>query len=301
VAAVIAGPVAARAATVTGTPGPDVLVGTSHADTLSGGAGDDRLRGRGGDDVLDGGPGSDDLSGGPGVDAVVYPGPDPVTVTIDDLANDGPSGAHDNVQTDVEDVYGGSGPDRLVGSAGDNMLDGGAGDDVIDGGAGADQLFGGPGNDRLEARDGRRDTVDCGPGADIAIVDTLDVTHHCELVDRRPVRPRVDAAARWTAVNGASTTYTALRLVAVHPTTAAVTIVCTGGGCPFRRRSLGERRDLAPLLWGASLLPGSRLDIRLTSGRRVGKVLRFVTRRDRAPHTLNLCLVRNRPSRRCPR
>lgn len=291
----------AGAATVTGTDGADRLVGTPGPDYLSGGAGDDRLAGRGGDDVLDGGSGSDDMSGGRGTDAVVYPGPVPVRVTIDDLANDGPAGADDNVQTDIEDVYGGSGPDHLVGSAGDNMLDGGAGDDVVDGGAGSDELFGGAGDDRLLARDGRRDEVDCGPGADIAVVDTLDVTRGCELVDRRPVRPRVDGDVQWTATIGATTTFVVMRLVAVHPWSASVTMVCTGGGCPFHRRSYGARRNLAGAVHGARLLPGARLDLRLTAKGRVGKVLRFTTRLSRPPVRADLCLAGGRTSRRCPR
>jgi hypothetical protein len=35
------------------------------------------------------------------------------------------------------------------------------------------------------ARDGRRDVIDCGPGRDIATVDPIDRTRHCEIISRR--------------------------------------------------------------------------------------------------------------------
>ena len=45
-------------------------------------------------------------------------------------------------------------------------------------GAGRDKAFGDGGNDLIEARDGRRDVLYGGPGADRARVDRrLDVTH----------------------------------------------------------------------------------------------------------------------------
>jgi hypothetical protein len=290
----------ARAATITGGAGPDVLTGTRSADTLSGGPGNDRLSGGAGDNVLDGGPGSDDLSGGDGTDAVVYPVPAPVKVTIDDLANDGPAGEQDDVQTDIEDVYGGSGSDSIAGSAAANLLDGGAGDDVIDGGAGSDELYGGAGNDRVVARDGRRDSVDCGAGDDVALVDTLDVVRGCELIDRRTVKPRVDADVRWTATVGATTSFSELTLTAVHPSLASVAISCTGGGCRFARRSFGKRRDLAPLLRGVALQPGARLDVRLDANRYVGKLIRLTMRRGEGPRREELCVSGGHVTRRCP-
>ena len=56
------------------------------------------------------------MSGGPGgADAVDYAGvPAPVTVTAnDDAANDGHLGEFDNVHSDVERIFGGSGDDTL--------------------------------------------------------------------------------------------------------------------------------------------------------------------------------------------
>jgi hypothetical protein len=182
--------VSAQAATLAGTPA---------ADTIRGTAGHDRIAAGGGDDLIDGGPGSDDLAGGPGTDAALYPGPAPVRVTLDDLANDGPAGERDNVQTDIEGVYGGDGDDRITGSDGPNLLDGGAGDDVLDGRGGEDDLFGAGGADRVLARDGRRDVLDCGPGDDVAIVDTLDAVDLSSPLARAALRPGSRVEIRLTA------------------------------------------------------------------------------------------------------
>jgi hypothetical protein len=58
------------AASVHGTPGPDVLGGTAKADRLFGRGGADRLDGLAGPDFLDGGPGPDVLDAGRGDDLV---------------------------------------------------------------------------------------------------------------------------------------------------------------------------------------------------------------------------------------
>lgn len=88
-------------------------------------------------------------------------------------------GGHDDV------ILGLGGNDTIIGGAGDDVLDGGRGNDVITGGAGADRIFGGPGSDWIDAADGERDVVDCGPGADHAIVDAVDIVHNCESVEIR--------------------------------------------------------------------------------------------------------------------
>lgn len=95
-----------------------------------------------------------------------------------------------------------SGPDTLVGTAqadtlrglgGNDKLSGKAANDKLQGGAGADRLTGGPagdmllgegGNDQLLAEDGTADTVNCGPGKDLAKVDEVDrVAANCERVE----------------------------------------------------------------------------------------------------------------------
>ncbi|MBS1870106.1 MAG: hypothetical protein JSS99_10605 [Actinobacteria bacterium] len=175
-------PVALAAAdtVLVGTPGNDVIVGGSADEAIYGGAGNDTLSGGAGNDELDGGPGADILNGGPGSDVVSYSGTLPVKVTLDGVANDGTAGEGDNVGSDVEDIFGGDGDDKLVGSRAANTIDGGAGDDTIDGGAGSDRIYGGAGNDTIDARDGGPDRVDCGPGVDEAIVDAVDVVVGCE-------------------------------------------------------------------------------------------------------------------------
>lgn len=84
------------------------------------------------------------------------------------------------------------GPDRICGLVGPDWINGGPGDDYIDGGRGNDFIIGGPGHDTIlggsgydtiNARDGEPDTIDCGPGADHAIVDRLDRVRNCETVD----------------------------------------------------------------------------------------------------------------------
>jgi len=86
---------------------------------------------------------------------------------------------HDDV------ILGLAGNDTLLGGAGDDLLAGGPGNDVITGGAGADQIWGGPGSDSINAADGERDWIDCGPGADHVIADPVDSVHNCEVVDRK--------------------------------------------------------------------------------------------------------------------
>ena len=87
-------------------------------------------------------------------------------------------------------IWGYRGSDRLYAGADDDRVDGGLGDDRIDGALGSDVLLGGPGNDTLLAKDGYRDTLDCGPGRDVAAVDRRDrVIRNCERVLRSPPQP----------------------------------------------------------------------------------------------------------------
>ncbi len=82
-------------------------------------------------------------------------------------------------------IYGLGGNDTLLGGQGDDRLYGGPGNDVLIGGPGADKLYGGAGSDTILAVDGERDIVDCGPGRDKAVVDTVDIVHkNCEVVVR---------------------------------------------------------------------------------------------------------------------
>ena len=80
-------------------------------------------------------------------------------------------------------IEGLAGNDTLLGGAGYDRISGGRGNDVIFGGSGADRLLGGPGSDTINAADGERDVVDCGPGRDRVIADPFDVVSGCEVVD----------------------------------------------------------------------------------------------------------------------
>lgn len=80
-----------------------------------------------------------------------------------------------------ETLAGFGGEDETWGLAGDDALSGGGGDDELYGGAGHDALLGGAGDDFIEARDGERDYVWCGPGNDAVSADPADrVTRNCE-------------------------------------------------------------------------------------------------------------------------
>ncbi|HYF11060.1 MAG TPA: calcium-binding protein, partial [Actinomycetota bacterium] len=196
-----------------GGDGDDSLFGSDADDRLSGGDGDDRLEARdgfrtqhldggAGDDILvggdaerfehfKGGPGADVLSGGPrddiGVDIARYRDRvTRVTVTLDDVANDGARGEGDNVLRNMEGAVGGRANDRFIGNgranyfaggAGNDVLDGrgqrpggdelsgGSGDDVIRGSDGVDYIFANEGDDFVHGRNGR-DELDAGPGSD---------------------------------------------------------------------------------------------------------------------------------------
>ena len=139
----------------TGGDKDDRILGGLAPDMLVGGRGDDRLFGRAGTDCLSGGPGNDRLDGGSGADR----------------------------------LGGGPGYDRLKGGRGNDRLDGGTHDDRIIGGPGRDAFMGGEGNDRINARDRRRERIDCGPGRDRAKVDRKDRVVRCERV-LRPKRAR---------------------------------------------------------------------------------------------------------------
>lgn len=170
------------AGTIRGGEGADKLVGGDGpgAQTLDGGPGNDELTG----DPATGctvGPQStgspDDLIGGAGNDTVVYdrnvPG---FTVSLDDQANDGISGANegDNAHSDIENVSlpnycannnvitGSAGPNRL---SAPGTLNGLGGDDVLEASSSNDVLNGGDGNDTLKAFGGN-DKLDGGAGND---------------------------------------------------------------------------------------------------------------------------------------
>lgn len=147
--------------------GNDIFYGAEAADTIEGGAGDDLLDGGAEADVMDCGSGTGDR--------VVYQGRSgKVTVTLDDVANDGQAGETDNVKRTCEGVEGWSAGDALTGSADANRLVGRDGNDTLEGSGGNDQLYGGNGDDSLKGDTGSdrlygeagADTITGGAGED---------------------------------------------------------------------------------------------------------------------------------------
>jgi Ca2+-binding RTX toxin-like protein len=157
------------------------------------------------DAPADGGDPADESDGGflGGGDDVAEDDLDVVEVEIDDdlvQCEDGDDelstgDGDDEVFTgDGDDVVQlGDGDDVADLGAGEDVADGGAGNDVIDGGSGRDRLVGGPGADvlgggagadRIEAKDGQRDVVRCGPGKDTVHADGKDRLTRCERVLR---------------------------------------------------------------------------------------------------------------------
>ena len=165
--------------------GASGLVGADGDDRLNGGDGADVLLGADGDDRLDGGLGPDVMNGEDGRDTVTYEDrADEIFVTLDGEPNDGQRDEGDNVATDVEVVLGGTLFNTLTGDSSRNTLTGASEEDLIDGRRGEDRQYGGGAEDVLLGRDGSTDTVDCGDGMDLAIVDRVDSTRDCEWIDR---------------------------------------------------------------------------------------------------------------------
>jgi RTX calcium-binding nonapeptide repeat (4 copies) len=80
---------------------------------------------------------------------------------------------------------GGRGRDRISGGSGDDLLRGGAGADLLAGGSGRNSYIAGAGRDSVNAANGVRELVRCGPGRDTAHVDASDRVRGCERVLRR--------------------------------------------------------------------------------------------------------------------
>ncbi|HSA53122.1 MAG TPA: calcium-binding protein, partial [Yinghuangia sp.] len=90
----------------------------------------------------------------------------------------------------ADKIQGYAGNDRIYGYRGNDVLLGGPGADLIVGGLGVDRIYGGHGNDRLNARDGVRDFVNCGPGRDVVIKDARDaLSRDCESGSAPPTTP----------------------------------------------------------------------------------------------------------------
>ncbi|HEY8582423.1 MAG TPA: calcium-binding protein [Capillimicrobium sp.] len=129
--------------------------------------------------------------------ATFVAGAEPVDIALKEV----PSGSSKLVGSDGADrLRTPDSNDTIDGRGGDDELEGGNGDDRITGGPGKDTILGDAGsgscnflvcrlpqgNDTIRARDGARDSVDCGAGEDVVIADRKDrVASTCERVKRR--------------------------------------------------------------------------------------------------------------------
>jgi Ca2+-binding RTX toxin-like protein len=225
----------------------------SPGDTVAGGPGQDKLQlVDSPQDVLrasldgvadDGGPGEgdnylpdiEDIQGSRGASNTLIgtPGPNTIEMISDDRV--------------PNSLVGGGGDDRLLGSSGNDALDGGDGNDTLVGGAFNDTLVGGPGldvldgdgdtlypgNDRIEARDGIAESINCGIGADTAIIDAADTVPAdpgslCEVVDRAAAPP-VGGGGKGTPAPRAVPTVRS-RSLRYRKGRIAVSVSCRAGG-----------------------------------------------------------------------
>lgn len=157
---------------------PMVIYGGSGNDNLTGGGGNDQVDAGPGNDTLFNSPGSDSMNGGSDFDQIWYSSSTaPVSVTLDDSANDGLNNGYfksrefDNVHSDIEEVHGSAYGDFLsaAGLYGRGAtLYGYYGDDYLVGSDNADALHGDFGKDTIIAQGGD-DQVWGGQGADLMI------------------------------------------------------------------------------------------------------------------------------------
>lgn len=144
----------------TGDRGANRLEGREGNDILDGGRGKDALYGGAGDDVIlagfDDGTG-DVFDGGTGTDTYQIAGTEVERFAFDiDLATG--RDRYNNSYSEIENIIGGTGNDRLLGDdmsnilnalSGNDTVDGRGGDDILHDGDGSDLYFGGAGQDTI--------------------------------------------------------------------------------------------------------------------------------------------------------
>jgi len=153
------------------------LTGTAYALDIGGTPRNDRIKGSRNADTIDAKAGNDLV----------------VALAGDDVVRGGPGN---------DTIYAGVGRDETWGEDGNDTLwalarkDVSGPDDTV-----GDTLHGGSGDDRFKTRDGEADVIDCGPGADTALLDFKDViidataqnpNGSCEVVNRRAPKPHED-------------------------------------------------------------------------------------------------------------
>lgn len=178
--------------------GADLVIGSAGAVSAAGAGGDDTLIGSSAHDVLDGGADSDTIRGGLGPDTLTAGSGFVDVLSYDDAARTSPlattfvrgtattlgtadDGAGDTISTGFDAIEGTPLADNLTAGATGAGLRGAGGADVLQGGAAIDTFAGGDGADDIRALDGNAETVDCGPGLDVAFTfDPSDTLTGCE-------------------------------------------------------------------------------------------------------------------------
>ena len=145
----------AKAETLTGTPGNDLIMGLEGADNING---------NGGDDCILGGTGADSINGNNGNDVVFgEDGADTINGNNGKDLLDGGKGA--------DSIKGQNDEDHLIGGQDADTLDGGNDNDILEGGDAADTLKGGNGKDILIG-DAGIDFANGGPNIDTCDAET---------------------------------------------------------------------------------------------------------------------------------
>jgi Ca2+-binding RTX toxin-like protein len=220
----------------TGGPGNDVLRFIT-GDSIAGGDGDDTfayvntlhssgmlVQGQGGNDTyqldltglgalpLDVAPlsGGLSISFGPGAQVAPWSGIEVVDLKLTEGSEIVRLGAFPGTGR----VEGRGGNDTMLGGDGKDAFFGGAGNDTLEGEDGADTLDGGEGDDVVRSRDEFADTVVCGSGSDVAVVDGADSTTGCET---RQVGSATDAVKPKPKFSGAKLSGLKLKLKAKCP------------------------------------------------------------------------------------
>jgi RTX calcium-binding nonapeptide repeat (4 copies) len=226
----------------------DIVVGSTFDDVLGGSDAPQQLFGNAGDDRIDGLGGDDILNGGTGDD----------------------------------EISGGAGRDRLEGSAGEDYLEGGAGDDIFEGDnvCTAEPCTGG--SDFIQARDGEADTVNCGVGADTALVDDVDVVaqdtqHGCERVERTAAAAAPAAAPQGGVLGETTVGVPTLRVIGVRKLSTLrrgkfrIEVTCPAS-CRVKARFIAGRTVVASK--SRTQLGAAKLVLRPKTSKKGRKVLR---------------------------